>query len=300
MIDYNSVWMFVKVVQAGSFSGAARQAGIPKSTLSKRISLLERELHVNLLTRTTRQLKLTPAGRTFYETSARAFTELGNAEQQTHSAQQALRGLLRVTAPPEMATSFMTPLISEFMGEYPEVDVQLVLTDALVDLIAENIDVAIRVGELVDSSLISRRIGMACFRLYASPGYIKSHGMPAVPGELERHSCLRFTTAFESEYWELHSGGKKFRSKVKGRFTANHIGVLLAMAVQGHGITLLPEFLCHTEIAQKRLVPVLPRWATVGEPVHLLYPQQKFIAPRQEAFLKFMAARLTHAFGGSR
>ncbi|MGK5081983.1 LysR family transcriptional regulator [Bdellovibrionota bacterium FG-1] len=294
-MDYNAVWMFVQVVQAGSFSGAARQIGVPKSTVSKRVAALEEALRITLLTRTTRKLKLTDAGRAYYESSVRAFAELGAAELETHATQKSPRGILRVTAPAEMASAFMAGSISEFMNSYPEVDVQLVITDDVLDLVSSSVDVAIRVGKLEDSSLIARRLGTSCFRLFASPRYIKARGMPQSPSDLEGHRCLRFNTLFEGNYWDLQSGQRRARVKIAGRFSANNIAVLKAMAAEGHGITLLPVFTCQVEVQQGKLVPVLPRWATGDEPVHMVYPQQKFTSPRQQVFIDFMAPRLRQA-----
>ena len=298
-MDFNSAWIFAKVVESGSFTAAARALHLPKSTVSKRVAELETSLSVTLLTRTTRSLQLTEPGREYYASCARAFAELDQARLRTTATQTAPQGLLRVTAPGEMAAQYFGPWMAEFMSLHPQVNIELVLSDRLLDLINDNIDVAIRAGELDDSTMLARALGFTQFRLYASPAYLKSHGAPRSPADLREHECLVFPPTAENGQWELISrtGGKPVSVPVRGRFAANSMNAIRAMAVAHYGIGLMPAFSVVEQIKARTLVPVMPGWSSDRNPVHLVYPRQRFVTPKQRAFVDFIVPKMRGLLG---
>src|SRR5688572_7199212 len=204
-MDLNEISVFLKVVQAGSFTQAAAQLGIPNSTASARVSALERRLGVTLLQRTTRKLRLTEAGETYFRRAAQGLEQIVEAETEVSASQRAPQGMLRVTAPIDLGATCLAGLISAFREKYPAVSVELVFTDRFVDLVAEGVDVAVRAGKLRDSALIARKVGLAEWIPTASPAYLKKAGTPRHPRELTGHACLQFTP-LGTEHWHLTDG----------------------------------------------------------------------------------------------
>ena len=283
-MDLNEISVFVKVVQAGSFTQAAAQLGIPNSTASARVSALERRLGVTLLQRTTRKLRLTEAGETYFRRAAQGLGEIVEAESEVSASQREPQGMLRVTAPVDLGASCLAGLVSAFRQKYPAVRVELVFTDRFVDLVAEGIDVAVRAGRLRDSALIARKVGLAEWIPAASPAYLKKAGTPRHPRELTGHACLQFTP-LGTEHWQLTDGKQKVTVPLPRDLLANEINFAKALALAGKGVALLPSYVCHGEIRSGRLVRVLPEWRARTDPVHLVYPGQKFVAPKVRAFV---------------
>lgn len=283
-MDLNEVRVFVKVVQAGSFKQAAKQLGMPNSTASAKVSALERRLGVTLLQRTTRKLHLTEQGERYFRRCLRGLDEILGAEAEASSAQQGVQGHLRVTAPVDLGSTCLTGLISAFRKKFPQVSVELILSDQIKDLVAEGIDVAIRAGNLSDSGLIAKKLGVALWVPFASPQYLKSAGTPRHPKELGSHACLQFTP-FGDGPWELSSGRSTVKLPVTRQIGGNDVNLLKALIMEGNGIGLLPTFACHTELKQGKLVRVLPEWRAYLDPVHLVYPAQRFVAPKVRAFV---------------
>lgn len=290
-MDLNAIWVFTRVVQAGSFSGAARLLNMPKSTVSSKVAQLER-LGVTLIRRTTRRLHLTPEGTRYFEVSARAIGELTDVELGTVQAQSVPQGELRVTAPVEMGYGILGELFDKFLKANPKIELELVLTDRVLDLVAEGIDVAIRAGELKDSRLMAKKIGQGNFRLFASPGYLKKNPPPKEPRDLEAHRCLRFTSPSHNRVWDLRKGDRRVSVPIKGCFAANNQIALRDMAVSGHGIALLSSLVVNEELKRGRLVQVLPGWATGQAPIHLVYANQRFVAPKLRAFIDYLSSRV--------
>ena len=191
-IDLNEISVFVEVVKAGSFSQAAKKLKMPNSTVSHKVSSLEKRLGLTLLQRTTRKLNVTPAGQIYFKKCLNGFSEIELAEAEMASAQGEAQGLLRVTAPVELGGGILPEIISDFTAQFPKVTIELILTERRVDLLSESVDLAIRAGELKDSSLIAKKIGLAYFALFASPRYLKQKGTPTHPRELNQHKCLAF------------------------------------------------------------------------------------------------------------
>jgi len=296
LMDLNSILVFNRVVRAGSFSAAARELRMPKSTVSSKVAELERHLGVTLLIRTTRKLSLTDAGQSYFEVSARSIDELVQAEAGAAQTQKEPTGLLRVTATVEMGSTVIAELTAEFLKKFPKVQVELVLTDRVVDLVAEGIDVGIRAGELEDSSLIAKKIGMSVFHVFASASYLKKSSQISHPKDLEKHSCLRFTAVGDGKVWELRKEGRSVRVNVQGGFSANNLDALVTLTSAGHGVALLPSFLCREDSRKGKLVQVLPDWIGDQDPMHLVYPSQRFISPKTKAFTDFISERLKNVF----
>lgn len=283
-MDLNEIKAFVRVVQAGSFRQAAAQLGMPNSTVSAKVSALERRLGVTLLQRTTRKLRLTEAGEAYFRQASQGLEELARAEAEVSAAQREPQGLLRVTAPADFGNACLVDLLAAFRKRHPKVSVELVFTERFVDLVAEGVDVAIRAGELRDSGLVARKVGIACWAPFASPAYLKRAGTPAHPRELREHACLQFTP-LGRERWQLGHGKSTVIAPLAREVIANDMQMVKALAASGKGIALLPTFACHREVANGSLVRILPEWRAKADPVHLVYPGQRFVAAKVRAFV---------------
>ncbi|MGE0764285.1 MAG: LysR substrate-binding domain-containing protein [Bdellovibrionales bacterium] len=294
-MDLNAALVFVKVIQAGSFSQAAKQLDMPISTVSAKVAALEKRLGVSLLKRTTRKLHLTDSGVAYFEHAVKAVSELQQAEVATALGQEEVQGKVKITAPVEMGMSTLTEVLAEFLKKHPKIKVELLLTDRLVDLIGEGVDLAIRMGQLKDSSLISKKIGTAGFQLYAAPAYLKKAAPLKRPQDLEAHHCLIFSI-LTTDYWFLRRGETVQKIKVQGPFAANNLIAIHRMAVEGYGVALLPSFLCQEDVEKNRLVHVLDSWSTDKNPVHLVYPQQKYLPKSTRAILDFLSVNLQSIF----
>ncbi len=284
-MDLNEIAIFVKVAQAGSFTGAARQLGMPNSTVSAKVAALEKRLGVTLIRRTTRKLHLTLMGQVFLERSLMGLRELQAAENSVVATQQEPQGLLKITAPVELGGVSLPELISRYLKRYPKMNVEVQLSDQVKDLIAEGIDLAIRIGPLKDSSLMAKKLGEFYFAIYGSPRYLKIHKAPKRPDDLKKHACLQFAP-LGSEEWNLI--GPKTRAKVSmpQRVVVNDLSLIKSLTLAGEGLALIPYFYCDHEEKSGKLVRVLPDWQTTTTPVHFIYPPQKFIQPGLSAFIE--------------
>jgi DNA-binding transcriptional LysR family regulator len=288
-MDLNELLVFAKVVQAGSFTSAARGLRMPKSTVSRKVSELEERIGAQLLQRTTRKLRLTEAGQAYYEHCARIVAEAEAAEQAVTRMQAAPHGLLRVTAP--LTFSLLGPLVAGFMKSYPEVQLELVCSDRTVDLVEEGFDLAIRAGRLADSSLMARRLGSIERLVVAAPSYVQARGAPRSPKELEKHDCLLFGAGREGNVWSLNTGGRSVEVPIRARLSVNEPDLLRALALAGAGIALLPNIVCTTDLADGRLQRILPDWGSPGAPVHAVYPSTRHHSPKVMAFVDFLRER---------
>ena len=283
-MDLNEVSVFIKVVQLGSFSQAAKQLGMPNSTVSSKVSSLEKRLGTTLIQRTTRRLNVTPVGLAYFKRCIEGLEAINAAESEIAASQGEAQGLLRITAPVELGGAILPLLISEYTKKYPKVSVEILLTDRSVELLAESVDLAIRAGELKDSTLIAKKLGMVHFAPFASPKYLKTAGSPTHPRELRQHECLHFTP-LGFEQWTLMSSKGTLNVPVASRFTINDLNMLKALAVMGSGVALLPTFFCFPEVKAGKLIRVLPEWKTKPAPVHFVYPAQRFVTPKLSAFI---------------
>jgi DNA-binding transcriptional LysR family regulator len=290
-MDLNDIVVFARVVQAGSFTQAAKDLGMPKSTVSRKVAELEERLHSRLLQRTTRRLSLTDAGRTYYAYCSRIVAEVEEAELAVSRLEETPRGRLRVTAPLNFA--FLGPIVGEYLRRFPEVQVELACTDRVVDLVEERFDLGIRAGNLADSTLIARSLGSAGWLLVATPGYLKKRGTPRAPEELARHDCLLFGTNAERVSLRMTSGEQTQEVSIMPRLFTNDSDMLHAAAVEGVGIARLPVFHCQEELRKKRLVRVLVGWELPLTPIHAVYASTRHVSPKLKSFLDHLQARLT-------
>jgi DNA-binding transcriptional LysR family regulator len=283
-VDLDGIAVFVKVVQAGSFSQAAKLLNMPNSTVSAKVAALEKRLGVTLLQRTTRRLHLTEAGAGYFRRCMTALEELHAAESELESERSETKGVLRLTAPVELGRSALPPVLDVLMKRHPAIKIDLIITNRLVDLVAENIDVAVRAGPLKDSGLIAKRFVLGQFGLWASPSYLKNNSVPRNPDELKEHDCLRFAP-FAGRKLQLTNGRERVQITLAGRITADDFEALRALAVLGWGIALLPSFLCAEEAKERKLVSVLPNWRGDSVTISVVYPAQRFVAPKIRAFI---------------
>jgi DNA-binding transcriptional LysR family regulator len=292
MIDLNDMRLFAQVVNAGSFTAAARELGMPKSTLSRRISNLEGRLDSRLLHRTTRSLRLTDVGAEFYERCVRVVDEAREAEHLISRNRAEPRGLLRVTGPIEWGTNQIGAIISEYLQHYPEVQLELILTNRYVDLVAEGFDLALRAGSLEDSSLIARRLGDSQLLLCAAPSYLEAHGSPRNPKQLQEHVCLAYPGSDGRSNLQFSSSNNLSQVEIKGRLVANSMSTLRDAAMAGLGIAALPSGLCQEQLKRGELVPIMPEWQLPAGGIYAVYPSQRHLTMKVRSFIDFIAERL--------
>jgi DNA-binding transcriptional LysR family regulator len=298
-MDLNEIAVFAKVVQAGSFTHAAAQLGMPKSTVSRKIAELEQRLDSRLLQRTTRKLSLTDAGRAYYDYCARIVSDIDEAERAVTSLQAIPKGLLRITAPINMG--FLAPIISDYLKRFPEVNIDLFCTARTVDLVEERFDLGLRAGVLADSTLIARNLGTIKWFLVASPGYLKKRGRPRLPEDLKKHDCLLFgPTGHNTAELRLHNassgsadGEQSKQLTVPARIMTGDTGVLHAAAVAGLGIAVLPAFQCVADLRSRKLERVLTDWGPAATPMHIVYPSIRHVSPKVTSFVEHLQQRMT-------
>lgn len=299
--DLNGALVLVRVVQAGSFRAAGERLGMPKTTVSRKVSELEAQLGVQLLQRTTRKLSLTDAGLAFVEEAEAAIARLEAAQEAVTKLQREPTGRLRITTAVSIGELFLAPVLTQFLEAFPAVEVALLLSDRMVDLVAERFDVAIRAGILPDSSLIARRIGSATDRIVASPDYLARHGVPQRPADLASHACLRFSRSGIElrSSWTFGAAGRSTEVQVGGRLVSDNFVVLRTAAEEGLGIARLPGLLAHESIQAGRLVPLLDDQAPPPTPLHLVLPGRTRLPARTRAFIDFVQPRLTQALAAA-
>lgn len=298
-MDFNEAAVFVKVVQTGSFSAAARQLGLPTSTVSTRVSRLEKRLGITLLQRTTRKLHLTEAGTTYFHHAALGLGHMLEAEAAVNEARQQPQGHLKVTAPADIGDALLADLIQRTQSAFPALEVELLLTDRYIDLVADGVDVALRTGELRDSSLVAKSLGTLRWALFASREYLDKAAPLEAPQDLHAHRCLQFSP-MGRDAWQLSDGrDNSITIPLPGHVLVNSIGVISAMATRAQGVALLPTFICQPSLAAGELVRVLPDWQGRADPLHLVYPRQRFMPPKLRAFIDLGQAVLRARFDDS-
>ncbi|MEN2475795.1 LysR family transcriptional regulator [Burkholderia sp. GS2Y] len=288
--DFNQFLIFVRVIQAGSLSEAARRLNLPKSTVSRKISELEERVGERLIQRTTRKLSLTEAGRVLFERVSPAMSDIEEAESAVAGMRGTPRGLLRVSAP--MSSSTLGPIVAEYLVRHPDAAVEMVCSDRRVDLVEERFDVVIRAGALVDSSLVARNLGKAKSMLVVAPEYSRHHGVPKTPAELASHACVAFSGGVAPHVWPLESRGKRVEVRIRPRLTVNDMEIARDAALAGVGIACLPELFCADDVRAKRLLHLLVDWSFPEIPVHALYPTRRHLSPKVVAFVDLLAQRI--------
>jgi DNA-binding transcriptional LysR family regulator len=291
--DLNDVLAFTAVADSGSFTRAAERLGWPKSSVSHRVARLERLLGARLLERSTRRLRLTDVGARYHEHARRVLQELDEAAVTVASFRAQPQGWLRVSASVVLGQALLPPLVAEFAALYPQVQLFMDLSNRRVDLLEEGFDLAIRSGVLPDSSLVSRRLGRAAACLYAAPSYLRRRGKPATPADLANHVLADNAAAPNQERWALvHDDGSTSTVPARFQVVGNDPVLLREWAVTGAGIVSLPQFVAAPALAQRRLVAVLPGWATRHVDVQIVFPSHKSLSPALRAFVDLAAERL--------
>ncbi|MEM9536708.1 MAG: LysR substrate-binding domain-containing protein [Cyanobacteria bacterium P01_A01_bin.3] len=281
---------FVESVDAASFSAAARALGTTPSAISKRVAKLEDRLGVRLLQRTTRSLSLTDEGCTYYERVAHLLQDLEEANDEVMSGGKPC-GQLTISVSLDFGHDVLVQLMPEFLALYPDIQVDLRLTDRCVDLVTEGIDVAVRMGDLPDSRLIRRHLGRAEFVLCASPSYLETYGVPTTPEELLQHNCLRYVYDGKPLPWEFDIDGTLQTIQVSGTLNSDNGPVLKTAALAGLGITSLFDFQVIDELKNQQLVSLFPNLMPPGLLLQAVFTHRRNLSPRVQVFLDFIAER---------
>lgn len=295
MDQFAAMRAFVRVVEAGTFTRAADLLEVPKPTVTKQIQQLEAHLRVRLLNRTTRRVTVTMDGAAYYERALRLLSEIDDLDASMALAQARPSGRLRVDCSSSLAIAVIIPALPSFHERYPDIQIDLGLSDRPADLLAENLDCAIRAGELQDQSLIARRIGEMYTISCATPDYLARHGTPRHPRDLETgHSIVGYRMAGTSRAMPFTYQGKKETFEVSGRYIASFNDGMgyLAAALAGLGIIQVPTFMVQEHIAAGRLVPVLTGWCSAPKPLHIVYPPNRHLSNKVRVFVDWLAELL--------
>lgn len=292
MDRFESMEVFISVVELGSFTAAANAFRLSPSMVSKHINALEKRLGSTLLKRTTRTLHLTEIGRNYYANCKEILKQINEAEAGAEILRGKPKGLISISAPIWLGTITLAPLLSEYLLEYSEVSAELSLSDRFVDIIDEGFDVAIRIGDLDDSTYIAKQLSLFELVVCASPQYLENHGIPNHPDELKNHQCLSFTNWKSDGGWKLLS--KNLSSKMPGisRFDSNNGQALREAALKGIGLILMPKVLMEQDLKSGTLVEVLHDFRPPPRPVNAVYPKERQTTPKLSSFVDFIANRL--------
>lgn len=297
--DLDELGTFLAVAAEGSLSAAAKRMGLPKSTVSRRLSRLEEKLGAQLIHRTTRRLSLTEDGLAYRERIARAFADLDEANAAIREQQETPRGHLRITAPVDLALAGLGPLVAEFTSRFPQTTVELILTDRSVDLIAEGIDLALRAtASLPDSTLVARRLMDVMLELVAAPAYLDAHGRPQSVSQMAHHRFLLRTALQGRATIELHGPSGKERCEVGAAISASDFSFIHRAAIAGGGIAILPNFLAEPEIRRGRLERVLPGYHGGKAGLFAIHPGGRLLPAKVRAFRDFLVDRFREDEGG--
>jgi DNA-binding transcriptional LysR family regulator len=285
--------VFTRVVESGSFSAAGKLMRLTPSAVSKVISRLESRLGVLLFQRSTRHLAVTAEGRLFYESCLRILDDIDEAEQGISEDISAPRGLLRINVSIPMGTHYIVPLMPSFTERYPDITVDLSLTDAVVDLQRERVDVAVRTGPLSDASFRARKLGSTRRAVVAAPAYLRAHGMPQTPEDLVQHRCFNFNFRRSMDEWPFSIDGKTVYFPVRGGVLTNNGATMRELTLNGLGISRMGLFHVGEDIKSGRLVELLPSYNPGDiEDIHAIFSSQRHMTARVRAFIDFLVETL--------
>lgn len=293
MDRFEALRSFVAAVDEGSLSAAAKRSGVPLPTLSRRIADLEQRLGAQLLVRTSRGLVLTEPGEAFVRAARRLLDDLDDAERAASGEYRAPRGELVVTAPLNLGRLHVAPIVHDFLGAYPDVNVRLVLADQPLILAEAHIDLAIRVGHLPDSDLIARRLGEVHWLVCGSPAYLERRAIPESPADLQKHACISLEGAPNARVWVFESGRKRIEVAIRPRLAVNAADAVVDAARAGVGLCRLVSYQAAAAIGAGELTPVLQPYWPAAMPVHMLFGAQRHQPLKMRAFIDFVAPRLT-------
>ena len=288
MSRFEEIESFVAVVDEQGFGAAAERLRVAKSMVSRRVSELEQRLGVQLLQRTTRRQSLTDSGREFYQRAAQILADLDEAEDFVADAHCQIAGRIRLALPLGFGVSQLAEPISQFMRAHPAIEIDIDLSDRLVDLVAENIDLAIRIGELEDSSLIARRLALVHFAVCASPEYLARYGEPDDPADLAGHEVLIYSNVAPARQWSFEQNGKRINSKFNYRLSANNGEFLAAAASLGQALVAGPLAYLQGYIERGELIPVLTRYPRMPAGMYAVYPPGRLISRRVKMLSDFL------------
>ena len=291
MHDINAMLYFAHVVKAKSFSGAARRLDVSKSRISKAVAGLEASLGVRLLHRSTRRLSLTEVGEAYFEHCDRILEELAQAERTVSSLHVEPRGRLKITAPVAFSTLHVAPALPEFMAQYPDLSVDMTITDRLVDLVDEGYDVALRITPAPGENLVARQLALIRRKICASPDYLARRGVPRTPADLMQHNCLDYTYLNNSGTWHLKGPEGDIEIPVSGTLRINDDEALSQAVMGGLGLALLPTFIVGKELQQGRLVEVLPGYVPVERSIYAVHLPNRHLPPKVRVFIDFLLDR---------
>lgn len=281
--------LFARVVEKGSFSGAAREINHSPSAVSKQIAALEDRMGVRLLTRTQQGISLTEEGRVFYDRCAEVSKTVADTQELLESLSASPRGKLRICATVAFGKAQILPILPDFLAQVPDLSVDLELTDRNADIFTEDIDVGIRFSEQIDSSqVIARKLAPNRRIFVASPGYIAKHGMPKAPADLADHNCLRLSTVEKWNEWKFKGDNGSELVRVTGNFEANSADAVYHATLAGMGISRISTYLVNDDIAAGRLLHVLPGHVQTSSAIYAIYPERRNMAPKIRSFLDFL------------
>lgn len=294
MLDLNAIAIFVKVAALESFSAAARHLGLPVSTVSRKVSGLEKELGVRLLERSTRKLRLTDVGSAYFQHCVRAVEEFEVANLTVSNMRADVSGTLRLSAPPNIANPILITLVGGFQKQYPEVKVKILITERHVDLIEDGVDLALRVGELKDASFVARRLVSYRPILCASPGYLRACGSPSHPADLAQHRCITWSAWFEPVVWKFQCQSDSYKVQISGQIALNDFAGIQKAVEEGLGIAEIPSIVCGGAIESGTLVEVLPEWRFAPTRLNAIYLSNRHLSRLVRLFLDFCLAEIHH------
>ncbi len=286
-----SMKVFARVAKLGSFSAAASDLGISKAMASKHITALENTLGVRLFNRTTRKISLTEVGSAYRERVSVILAEIEETELSVSHLNTEPTGMLKMMAPTSFGAFHLSRAAADFMEEFPDISVELILTDREADLVEEGLDLSIRVGELSDSSLIARQIASARMVVCASPDYLAEHGIPKTPEELAEHKCLLFTPRFPSNEWQFRRDGEDFSVKVSGCMKSNVGDTLRVGGIKGLGVIQEPTYMVGQDIKLGRLKVILEKYEPAQRPIHVMYLHRRHLSAKVRMFVEFLIQR---------
>lgn len=285
--------VFVAVAEAGSLAKAGTHLRMSPPAVTRAVSALESRLGARVFNRTTRGLTITEVGQRFLESARRVLADLEAAEREAVGESSAPQGHLTVTAPVTLGRALLAPIVGSFLSEHPRITASVYLVDRVVNLVEEGIDIAVRIGELPDSNLVARSVGVVRRVLVASPRYLEQRGLPTSPKDLKLHSLIAFTGLVRNREWRFGAGGRSSGVVLSPTFEINDAAAAIHAAQMGHGITVALSYMVQDGIRDGRLVSVLDDWISEVDPVNLVFLQSRLIAPKVRAFVDFVTPSLT-------
>jgi DNA-binding transcriptional LysR family regulator len=294
MDKLSTIRTFVRVTQVGSLAGAGEELGLSRSAVTKQIMWLEDQLGVRLLNRTTRSLSLTEAGVIYRDRCVQILDDLEDAEAELAEGSTAVKGTLQIHAPPSFGMLHIAPMLARFLEEHPGLTGRLSLSDRQPDLAEEGIDVAIRLGNLPDSSLVAHHIATTSLVICAAPRYLDAHGAPDHPTALAHHNCLTWRHGpLERQAWTFEAGGSELEIPVRGTLESNVADVLRMAALEGLGLVVLPVYMVFDDLAAGRLLPVLEAYPPPDMPIHAVYLNRRHLPGKVRLFVEDLKRRFS-------